>query len=222
MSVPTLDPGVVDTAASGTDVGLTDVTGALPHDTLGVIPAPAGSQTQNLGETAQQKIDQQKALDAAALAAQRPVTTTTSLPTAGIAPWFPTGGGGAPGAGASTSAKIVAAAEKYLNVPYLWGGTGASGVDCSGLVYLAYKAAGINLPRVSYQQANSGQRVNIKSLRPGDLIAVDNSSRNPGADHIAIYIGGGRMIEAPYPGSKVRIVPVSYMGAGAYGVRMGW
>ena len=115
--------------------------------------------------------------------------------------------------------KIVRAAQSLVGTPYVWGGTSASGVDCSGLVYLAYKSIGVNLPRVSYQQANAGRRVALGSLQAGDLVAWNNSTRNPGADHIAIYIGGGRIIEAPRPGVPVRIRKLGE-NEGAWGVRI--
>lgn len=123
--------------------------------------------------------------------------------------------------GSAVGRKIVEAAEHYMGIPYKWGGTGPGGVDCSGLVQLAYKAAGISLPRISFEQADAGVRVTQKMLRPGDLVAWDNSTRNVGADHIAIYLGNGQIIEAPHPGSKVRI---RRLGAdeGAFFVRMGW
>ena len=111
------------------------------------------------------------------------------------------------------------AAQSLVGTPYVWGGTSASGVDCSGLVDLAYKSIGVNLPRVSYQQANAGRRVALGSLQAGDLVAWNNSTRNPGADHIAIYIGGGRIIEAPRPGVPVRIRKLGE-NEGAWGVRI--
>lgn len=114
---------------------------------------------------------------------------------------------------------VVEAARQYLGTPYVWGGSGPDGLDCSGLVQLAFSQAGIDLPRVSYQQANSGKRVGLKGLRPGDLVAWDNSARNNGADHIAIYIGDNQIIEAPKPGLGVRVRSLS-QGEGAYGVRM--
>lgn len=124
-------------------------------------------------------------------------------------------------AGKGIGARIIAAAEHYLGVPYQWGGTSASGVDCSGLVQLAYKAAGIDLPRISFQQANAGKRVPLSQLRPGDLVAWDNSPRNNGADHIAIALGNGMVIEAPHPGGRVQIVKITDIGE-AWGVRMPW
>ncbi|WP_300682361.1 C40 family peptidase [Nocardioides sp.] len=106
--------------------------------------------------------------------------------------------------------QVISAAESALGVPYVWGGNSLStGVDCSGLVQQAYKAIGIDLPRLSADQAKSGTAVSsLADAQPGDLLAWDNSSRNNGADHIAIYLGNGKMIEAPRTGLDVRIVDV--------------
>jgi len=113
------------------------------------------------------------------------------------------------GNGGATGAEVVAEARKYLGVPYVWGGTSENGVDCSGLVQLAYGKLGYDLPRLSADQARSGTPVaSMAEAQPGDLIAWDNSSRNNGADHIAIYIGDGKMIEAPRTGLDVRITDV--------------
>jgi len=110
---------------------------------------------------------------------------------------------------AVTGEDVVAEARKYLGVPYVWGGTSPDGMDCSGLVKLVYEKFGIELPRVSYQQAEAGRPVaSMAEAQPGDLIAWDNSSRNNGVDHIAIYIGNGQMIEAPRTGLDVRIIDV--------------
>ncbi|UMG92962.1 C40 family peptidase [Nocardioides sp. TF02-7] len=109
-----------------------------------------------------------------------------------------------------TGADVVAEAKKYLGLPYVWGGTSIeTGVDCSGLVQSVYRALGYDLPRVSADQARAGTPVaSLAEAQPGDLIAWDSSSRNNGADHIAIYIGDGKMIEAPRTGLDVRIVDV--------------
>ena len=118
-------------------------------------------------------------------------------------------------------AGVVQAAEQLLGTPYVWGGNGKGGVDCSGLVAWAFNhGAGKHLPRVSYQQANSGKRVKLSALRPGDLVAWDNSSRNNGADHIAVYVGNGQIIEAARPGTNVRRRKLGH-NEGAWGVRMG-
>jgi len=115
---------------------------------------------------------------------------------------------------------VISAAKTALGVPYTWGGNSLQGgVDCSGLLQQAFAAAGIEIPRVSYQQANSGTRIAMSALRPGDLVAWDNSSRNNGADHIALYIGGGQVIEAARPGTVVRIRSIEG-DEGAYGVQI--
>lgn len=115
---------------------------------------------------------------------------------------------------------VLAAAKTALGTPYTWGGNSLQGgVDCSGLVQQAFARAGLTMPRVSYMQAGRGTRVGLDALRPGDLVAWDNSSRNNGADHIAIYLGGGQIIEAARPGTAVRIRSVS-PDEGAWGVQL--
>lgn len=110
---------------------------------------------------------------------------------------------------AASGDAIVTEARRYLDVPYVWGGTSPDGLDCSGLVQLVYKNLGYDLPRLSADQAKAGTPVaSMAQARPGDLIAWDNSSRNNGADHIAIYVGDGKMIEAPRTGLNVRIIDV--------------
>lgn len=121
-----------------------------------------------------------------------------------------------------TRQRVVDFAKTLLGTPYVWGGTDPSkGLDCSGFVQLALKQVGVQLPRVSAQQAAYGQRTAIGSLQPGDLVAWDNSSRNNGADHIAIYIGNGQIIEEPRPGLAVRIRPLD-SDEGAYGVSLSY
>ena len=114
---------------------------------------------------------------------------------------------------------LIGYAKKFLGVPYVWGGTSPTGFDCSGFVQYVYGHMGVDLPRISADQARAGKRIDIGSLRPGDLVAWDNSSRNNGADHIAIYIGNGLIIEAPRPGRSVQISHL-YDTSVAWGVRL--
>jgi hypothetical protein len=111
---------------------------------------------------------------------------------------------GTQGGGSGLRSKIVQEALKYLGVPYAWGGNGPSQFDCSGLVKYVFGKYGIDLPRVSFQQANYGKRIGVGQAQAGDLIAWDNSTRNNGADHIAIYLGNGWIVEAPRPGKNVQ------------------
>ncbi len=107
----------------------------------------------------------------------------------------------APPSSGGAGATAVAAAESFIGVPYVWGGASRSGVDCSGLVMLAWEAAGVSLPHFSGAQMSSTTPVPVSDLQPGDLLFYGPG----GGDHVAMYIGGGSMIEAPYTGAVVRI-----------------
>jgi cell wall-associated NlpC family hydrolase len=108
-------------------------------------------------------------------------------------------------AGADLSNGVVATAMKYIGTPYQWGGTQPGGFDCSGFTQYVLKQFGIQIPRVSYQQGTGGMAVAGDQLKPGDLNFSDNSNRNKCADHVALYIGGGKYIEAPKPGGVVQV-----------------
>ncbi|HET6794467.1 MAG TPA: NlpC/P60 family protein, partial [Acidimicrobiales bacterium] len=113
--------------------------------------------------------------------------------------------------GGPTGDQVVSDAEKYLGVPYVWGGTNpATGLDCSGLVQHVYGELGINLPRTSQEQAQVGTPVaSLADAQPGDLVffaGSDGTASAPG--HVGIYIGNGQMIDAPHTGTHVRIESV--------------
>src|SRR4249919_1618030 len=122
-------------------------------------------------------------------------------------------------AAAGWRAAIVAAAHKMRGTPYVWGGTTYKGVDCSGLIALLYGKQGFKVPRLSADQARLGKRVGLDNLKPGDLVGWDNSSRNVGADHIAIFVGNGMIIEAPRPGGVVQLSSIYDTGQ-AWGVHL--
>jgi len=127
--------------------------------------------------------------------------------------------GGVPAGKGALRAQIVDYGKQFLGIYYRWGGTSPKGFDCSGLTQYVARHFGVHLPRVSYQQANYGQRSSIKDLSPGDLVAWDNSPRNQGADHIALYIGNGMVLEAPGAGKQIRIRKVG-SHEGAWGVHL--
>jgi cell wall-associated NlpC family hydrolase len=97
----------------------------------------------------------------------------------------------------------IAFAAQQLGTPYLWGGTGPGGFDCSGLVQAAYRSAGIALPRVAQAQFDAGPPVaGDSTVLPGDLLFYGNGPS--GVDHVGLYVGDGEMIDAPHTGALVR------------------
>jgi len=110
----------------------------------------------------------------------------------------------APAGGGGTGAQGVASAQKYLGVPYVFGGTTTSGLDCSGLVQKAYGDLGISLPRIAADQAHAGTPVaSLAQAQPGDILAFGDP-----AYHVAIYAGNNMMIAAPEPGDHVKLQSV--------------
>lgn len=99
--------------------------------------------------------------------------------------------------------RVVEYARLQIGDPYVWGAEGPNGFDCSGLIYAAYKAAGLNVSRtVARELGKQGTAVPLAQARPGDVVYFDN----PGTvDHVGIYIGGGQMIDAPTTGQKVAV-----------------
>jgi cell wall-associated NlpC family hydrolase len=109
----------------------------------------------------------------------------------------------------------IAYAVAQLGKPYIWGGTGPAGYDCSGLVMMAYRAAGVSLPRTTYQQVYAGTPVySLSQLQPGDLLFTagsDGTAESPG--HVGMYIGTyhsqGLVIQAPETGEDIEITPLA-------------
>ncbi|GGS34031.1 NlpC/P60 family protein [Actinokineospora fastidiosa] len=144
-----------------------------------------------------------------------------------------------PSAPASGSVQVVIdRALSQLGVPYAWGGGNAHGptrgirdggvadshgdynkigFDCSGLMIYAFAGVGIRLPHYSGYQATYGRKVPLSAMRPGDMLFWSTSGR---IHHVALYLGDGQMVEAPYSGSRVRVAPVRWGGLEPYAVRL--
>jgi peptidoglycan DL-endopeptidase CwlO len=113
-------------------------------------------------------------------------------------------------------AEAIGYAREQLGKPYLWGGTGPDAYDCSGLVMMAYRAAGIAIPRTSQYQWLFGPRIPASQVEPGDLVffaGSDGTTAAPG--HVGLVIGKHTMIEAYATGFPIRISSFGTPGAAA-------
>jgi cell wall-associated NlpC family hydrolase len=110
------------------------------------------------------------------------------------------GGGTVIDPGGSGHSAVVAIAQRYLGVPYVYGGASPSGFDCSGLVMYCYAQIGIGLAHGATAQQQSSTPVPLSALQPGDLVFFGSASYS---SHVGIYVGGGSMIHAPHTGAVV-------------------
>ncbi|MBS2552469.1 C40 family peptidase [Catenulispora sp. NL8] len=100
----------------------------------------------------------------------------------------------------------IAAALADLGKPYVFGAEGPDAFDCSGLIQQAWRQAGVELPRTSSEQAQAGQQVPLSQIQPGDLVIY-----YAGRSHIGMYLGDGKIVHAPHPGTDVKIAPLMSM-----------
>ena len=147
-------------------------------------------------------------------------------PTIAGAPWAALGFGGTPQTGAGSplvsepllmsaplvpatlGGRAVAIAERFLGVPYRWGGADPlTGFDCSGLTMFVYAQLGVSLTHYAAAQFHEGAPVPLPLLEPGDLVFFEPSPLGPG--HVGIYIGDGEFIHAPHTGDVVKISSLS-------------
>ncbi|MDH5216953.1 MAG: C40 family peptidase [Gammaproteobacteria bacterium] len=117
---------------------------------------------------------------------------------------------------------VIYSAMQYIGTPYQYGGTSDEGIDCSGLVYLAFQNAGIPVPRTSLLQYRKSNRIHPSRLLPGDLVFFKLERGNP-VSHVGIYIGNQRFIHAPRTGKNVEYASLSnsfwnarFTGAGRF------
>jgi len=173
------------------------VTARRTEAAIATLDAQRLARKRSIGKT----LDQQKAMLATLTAQQQQqqqqATTTTTI-----------------GAGGTTSATYAGptgsqadAAVQYayskLGDPYVYGATGPNAFDCSGLVQAAWAAAGVSIPRTTYEQVAALPSVPLSAIQPGDLLFFD------GDGHVGMYVGGGMLIDAPQTGSFVEKVALA-------------
>jgi len=130
--------------------------------------------------------------------------TTTEATAAGVSGVS----GSSAGAGRSQLITMLDAALSRQGLPYVWGAAGPTSFDCSGLVQWSFAEAGVTMPRVASDQARTGPAVSVSQLQPGDLLFYHTDPTDPGyISHVAIYLGDGKMIQAPETGENVEVVP---------------
>lgn len=173
---------------------------------------------------------------AAAAAAQREAASGSGQ--SGSAQGSGGSGASAPPSDSSAVETVIQRALSQLGVTYAWGGGNAYGptrgirdggvadahgdylkigFDCSGLMVYAFAGAGIDLPHYSGYQYRSGERVPVSQMQRGDMLFWNDGGS---IHHVALYLGDGMMVEAPYSGGHVRVVPVRYDGLAPYAVRL--
>ncbi len=139
---------------------------------------------------------------AAATAAPAPVIEAPVAQPAAVVTPVSSGSGG--------MSTVIAYAQAQLGKPYIWGGEGPTGYDCSGLAMMAYRQIGIYLPHGSQAQYNMGTKVPISQARPGDLVFFGASG--PTNYHVGIYVGDGMMINALNSRTPIRYDSIYYLG----------
>ena len=150
-------------------------------------------------ELANQQAAEEKAAQEAAQGGSSTSGSSSSSGTSGSDPAY-----------ATKAAKALTFARAQVGKPYVWGATGPDSYDCSGLTQAAWRAAGVTLPRVTYDQVNAGTTVSLADAQPGDLVFFYDD-----ISHVGLYIGNGMMIHAPKPGAYVREESIYYDGESA-------
>ncbi|MDW4904857.1 NlpC/P60 family protein [Streptomyces sp. ADMS] len=163
--------------------------------------AEARRQAQDLAR--QQQAAEQRRLQEAAAAAAAQQSAGSAAPDTATTPVTDS-------SYATKAEKALAFARAQIGKPYVWGATGPDSYDCSSLTQAAWRAAGVTLPRTTYDQVNAGTTVSLSDIQPGDLVFFYE-----GISHVGLYIGNGMMIHAPKPGAYVREESIFYDGESA-------
>ncbi|MDT0434218.1 MULTISPECIES: C40 family peptidase [Streptomyces] len=148
--------------------------------------------------------------EAAEKAARQQADTSSPSSSSGSSGSAQSSGSSSGGSYATKAAKTLAFARAQIGKPYVWGATGPGSYDCSGLTQAAWKAAGVALPRTTYDQVNAGTTVSLADAQPGDLVFFYDD-----ITHVGVYAGNGMMIHAPKPGAYVREESIYYDGESA-------
>lgn len=120
-------------------------------------------------------------------------------------------GGEYTGGASGNSGAALDFAYSKLGLPYIYGGTGPNGYDCSGLVQASWRHAGVDLPRTTYAQANLGTRIHdMSALQPGDIMFFS------GQGHNGLYAGNGQMVHAPRTGRNIEVVGLAAYWGGQF------
>lgn len=121
----------------------------------------------------------------------------------------------------TTGNSVIATAQKYMGVPYVWGGATPAGFDCSGFTQYVLKQNGVTIPRTAAEQFAAGTPVEKANLKVGDLVFF--TTYKPGASHVGFYMGGGKFIHASSAAEAVTISALDedyytqrYIGARRY------
>lgn len=184
--------------AKANDLNAKKASAQSASDELQRLKQQTDSELANLvaAEQARKAAEEQARAEARAKAQQ------ASRPRAVISDPGP-GPGPAPSSSYDVGA-VIAEAERQLGKPYVWGAAGPDSFDCSGLTLWAWRAGGVSLPHYTGSQYAATRHISLSDLQPGDLVYYN------GMGHVALYIGGGRIIHAPHAGDVVKFDALYY------------
>jgi peptidoglycan DL-endopeptidase CwlO len=172
----------------------------------------AAAQRAAEQQAAEQQATEQQATEQQAAEREAEQQTSSNAPSNGGSS-NGSGSGTSSGSGDSSPAPssrqsahvAVDTALDQVGKPYQWGGSGPNSFDCSGLTSYAWRAAGVEITRTSRSQWDNTRRIGRGELQPGDLVFYSRDGTRNGIGHVAMYIGGGDIVEAPYSGQNVRV-----------------